>query len=96
MGNSSSAEEKEAVVASLLKSILTGDLESTSSLIMRFPELLMTALDLDIGHNPIHMAVLVKEHQILSFLLSFCTHINRSEVHEHTIIRFFRKVSPNT
>ncbi|GAX78915.1 hypothetical protein CEUSTIGMA_g6354.t1 [Chlamydomonas eustigma] len=78
MGNSTSAADKKAVVTSLLQSILTGDLESTSSLILRFPELLTTALDLDIGHNPIHMAVLVKGHTILSYLLSFCSHINSS------------------
>ena len=75
MGQSSSApsSSSNAISASLISNIITGDLEGVSRLLAANPELLKASLDLDHGHTPVHYAVLAKSHTILTYMLSFAT-----------------------
>ena len=72
MGNAPSAAESASVPA-LLQSLLNGDLPTTSSLLLHHPGLLAAALDLDHGHTAMHIAVIAKQHTILSYMLSCAT-----------------------
>ena len=67
----------ENIMMDTPQAILNGDLGTTSHLVMQHPELLSVTLDLSHGHNPFHMAVLIKDAQILAHLLSYCTGISR-------------------
>ncbi len=73
MGNSSSAAAN-AARGGLLSCILNSDLEGTAQLLLAHPELLTVSLDLDHGHNAVHLCVITRQHAILSYVVS-CAHI---------------------
>ena len=79
MGNSASADEKSKAAKELLTAILNNDIPRIQHHLLANPKLFTAPLDLDNGHNSIHIAVLVKNISVLNHLLAY-TGISRSGI----------------
>ena len=78
MGNSASAsDERKKNAQDLLSAIINNDLAACSRLVLAHPEMISAPLDHEFGHNAVHMAILMKQPQVLAHLLSYAT-IGRS------------------